>query len=335
MSILSNTECHNSQRDSCFQELADDIIYSILEFSESLFILRVCMRISKQWLRKALEIPLSYKFYGTTMVDHCYQSYEKSISNTINRSNIIMMSTESTNTVGKILENMTELSFVGVDMNTLSENNVIHMITQLKFRKKLKKLEISQCSLLSHNVKRLLSCENLQNLENLVLTKTELKSEAVEYICKSTLLKRLQSLNLSSNDITDVDMKMISESETLCNVTQLNLSHTKIQHSGIIALMNSPFITQLSTLHLGYLKFQSNELQTIVSNPRCNHLRSIHLQCNSIRTEGARILARSEFVYNITQLDLGHNKIQNDGVNYIVTSTNLKNLKESKIIPWK
>lgn len=43
-------------------EFIDDIIFEILQFLESLFVIQVCMKISTQWRQVSFQIPLKLSF---------------------------------------------------------------------------------------------------------------------------------------------------------------------------------------------------------------------------------------------------------------------------------
>ncbi|KAG2381270.1 hypothetical protein C9374_006259 [Naegleria lovaniensis] len=192
----------------------DDIIFEILHFLDSLFIIQICMKISKQWRLVSFQIPLSL-------------SFEFGFSKQVREPIKLLASCEC-------LKNLTSLNLVdsGID----SEG--VKYIADSECLKNLNSLDLSETLIDNEGVKCIATSEYLKNLTYLDLYNNGIDNEGVKYIAHSEWLKNLTSLDLNTNGISNEGVKYIANSAYLKNLTYLNLESNRIGDEGVEYMAN-------------------------------------------------------------------------------------------------
>ncbi|KAF0976588.1 hypothetical protein FDP41_004487 [Naegleria fowleri] len=336
MMIRSNHSLFNHHGDHEYffnqsDELADDMVFHILQFLESEFIFRVCMKVSYQWYRKSLEIPLSLDF-----------SHWSSLKNIRRRHDVVMQQTSCPNDgdENQVPKNSTNHSM----------DQRIQLLSHCFNLRNLTSLNLSDCcNKLNHDTWQVLfSSEVVQNISLLNLSENEITFKTAQVIAKNGhRFKHLTNLNLSNCNIGSKALKTIiqrpfaqnikiltlsgnpkaknickhiSSNRFLKTLCELNLGQIQIYSEGVKLLVESEHLTQIQSLNLQWCDILNNGITTIASNPRFCHLTFLNCDGNQIGDEGVKAIATSEYMKHLTTLELESNVIGNEGVQFIASS---------------
>ncbi|KAF0981826.1 hypothetical protein FDP41_011687 [Naegleria fowleri] len=234
----------------------DDVILQIFKFLRSETIIGVCMRISKQFYAKAIEIPLKFNFYGKKM----------------NRDNLklLLSSVHLANLTSLCLEN-----------NNIGKEGV-KCFMNAQYLKNLKTLNLKGNNI-GIGVKSLASNIFMKQLTKLNLNNNHMDNEAARAIATSEFLKELKVLKLCRNNISNKGIQYIAHSEYLHNLTILKLHYNPITNS--TACLRSGFTHHLTVLDVGSCNIGSNDAKALSLNESLINLTELYINNNSLNEQ--------------------------------------------------
>ncbi|KAG2378026.1 hypothetical protein C9374_008648 [Naegleria lovaniensis] len=321
------------------QELPDDMVFHILQFLESEFIIRVCMKVSTQWYRKSLEIPLSLNFSNwTSRIIADSNMMEQQISVALDQQTLddttlttTTCSTDSSNienerNINTSLTTTSESSHSSLKDEILSMDQYILLFSNCPNLKNLTSLNVSNCKLKTETLQALLTSENVWNLSYLNLSDNDINMDIATTISKyGRHFKQLTHLNLANCGFKPKTLKLIMHSPFVRNVKSIQLTGNTTVKKIAKILSTSKCQEQLVELNIGRICIYSEGVKRIIET--LNHIQSLNLHSCYIRDQGLKILASSPQLKHLTLLNCDGNLISDEGVKAIATSDYMKNLK--------
>ncbi|KAF0978449.1 hypothetical protein FDP41_002269 [Naegleria fowleri] len=203
--------------------LVDDMVFSILQFLDSEFIVRVCMLVSKQWNEQARELSLELDFMFKDM--------------TVEKLEILV-----------VCSSMIQLKKLGLFSQNLGSGGVF-AIASSNYLRNLESLDLDSNALNPYDVETLSQCNMLKNLTMLNLSHNELYPEGVQCICTSPFLTKLTELYLIDCKVINRGSSYIAQSQNLSNLTILDLKSNNIGVEGAKQLAESEYLGNLRKLY--------------------------------------------------------------------------------------
>ncbi|KAG2375052.1 hypothetical protein C9374_010056 [Naegleria lovaniensis] len=233
--LTSNSE-QNDANVKSFSEISSNsqifpnqILFHILEFLDSPFVISVIMRVSKQWLELAMNIPKSLTFV-----------------NKFNSAQVKMLSFECEFSLKNLtyLNISTHLLIFGTTIGTKG----VEYLAASPYIQKLKVLNLQNQRIGFEGVKLLSQSENFQNLTELNLYGNEIHSDGIEHLAQSKYMQNLTLLDLSLNKIDEKGALYLAQSDHLGNLKTLYLHWNDIGSEGDEALRTSQKLKSLTSL---------------------------------------------------------------------------------------
>ncbi|KAG2373727.1 hypothetical protein C9374_011816 [Naegleria lovaniensis] len=230
----------------------ENILFWMLQFLNSEFLMRVCMMVSKQWLEVALKIPLEFNFKR--------KIFDSSLL-------YRMVS----------CRNVKYLKTLILNNNTIGDA-IVKSIAESENMKNLTCLGLGNTRIGYKAITALASSEMMKNLKSLDLSLNSLYTESFLILANSSMLTNLTELNLSRLSLTDQIMNILTSSKNTQYLTRLNLYDNQIEDEGLKLIGNSIHLQQhLKYLNLGCNDFTGDGLKLFVSTPVMKNLKELDI----------------------------------------------------------
>ncbi|KAG2387542.1 hypothetical protein C9374_001136 [Naegleria lovaniensis] len=267
-------------------QLPDDIVFYVLQYLESEFILRVCLFISKQFLQQSLEIQKSLNFSDRDSFN------EPSLISFVNC---------------KYIQNLTILN---LSSNKLRVEGA-RLISQCNALNRLTMLDVSNNGIEFEGANHLSHSEHLSNLTELNLAMNMIGVLGLRAIVNSPTMKRLRVLNINCNYIFGAGLKSVGSSENMNNLTDLNMSTNIIGNKGLLALKSEcPYLCHLTRFNLTNCEIGNEGAKCLAQSIKdgvLTNLKKLFVGFNFIEKEGAQAL---QSCTHLSVLDFSGNNIE-------------------------
>ena len=303
--------------------LVDDTIFHMLQFQDSEFILRVGMRVSKQWLSISLQIALKFDFSERIPLRVCLLASPSVSSDRMvsvrSRMNSLQKLAQFVSC--RLVSNLTELNLTH---HYLGDEGA-RLISSSESMKNLKSLNLSHNNLSSVGATHIASSSHMSCLQVLILQSNSLREEGCCSIAKSEHMKSLTWLDLWENqDIGDTALKAIANSVYMSNLTYLRIIDTQ-DLKDEASIVTSCYMKNLT--HLELVCSDKGEGVALLSSPSfmCTNLKVLE---TCIDERGAKALTTNERSKKLTTLRLSiYDDLLEACVKPIISSQYLQNLQ--------
>ncbi|KAG2374431.1 hypothetical protein C9374_010715 [Naegleria lovaniensis] len=329
--LLVNDQCYNVQN----LELCDDIVFSVIQFLQSEFILRSCMRVCKQWLKISLSKPLSLRITNLQKLQHaakCAQLKNLTILvlNGFSKGQDVAYGDAAIKIIAKSphMKSLTRLEMENMDIShegclALANSQHVQNLTHLNWSINPKITVESFLALASSsNMKNLTSLDvfltyvgdegmksiaNMKHLRSLKFGSNNISLKGIKHVSSMSSLTELNVLHLDMNVVsTHQFLDVIANSESMCHLTKMSLYKSSISSQQVLSLTTSPYITQLTSLDLSGNNIGDVGIKSIATSRSMQHLKRLTINTCMISDAGACTIAKSSFMKNLTYLNVSN-----------------------------
>nr|CAG4714195.1 unnamed protein product [Naegleria fowleri] len=283
--------------------LCDDIVHYVMQFMESYFIVQSCMRVSKQWFKIALSIPLSLRL-----------NFQK-LQNAAKCANLTNLTSLDLNNF--VCEELNGEEILTSGCLALANSPYLQNLTHLN-------LSINT-QLKRDHIKILATSSNMCKLSTLCIFLTYIGDEGMRAI---TEMKSLTSLKFGNNSISLEGVKHVT---TMSKLTELEVLHLDLNvvktHQCLNVIANSEKMNNLTKLTLYKSGITAEQVRSLTTSHHMKQLTYLELRGNNIRDSGIISIAKSEFMKNLTHLNVSTCMISDTGAISLTLSSFMSQLR--------
>ena len=308
-------------------EIADDMVFHLLHFVDSNFIITTCLRVSKQWFEQSIRIPLRLHLQHNNMSKQLPSMLNCPILSINQRLTQLHLSHNVLCDEGAVciasspsVVNLIELdvSFACIGMagaEAIGSSSYLGRLTHLNMR----------CNRLnSQGIGFIISSKVLRNLSYL-----DVMGNNENDFCRikpSRFMKNLQTLIIGHNEAyyreTCKLTRSIVKSAHMGNLTILDFEESGLDSKSGVLIGSSPYLSNLTHLFLGWNHIRDEGIQCIVSSPYLTKLKKLNVRSNQIihGLENSQLL-------QLTSLDCALNFISASVENLMMKNINFCNVQ--------
>ena len=198
-------------------------------------------------------------------------------------------------------------------------------VTALCEHLRLKKLKIYGID--NQMMKTIASCENMSQLETLVLLKNTLQHEGILAIAQSEHLRKVTELNISGCSPTLESLQELMSSDNVKLLKILQINNTQLGNDGFKAIVNSSNLGQLTGLEVHSCLIRQEGVKALSESPFMSQLTQLRISANNIR-DGVKYLSESLHVTKLHSLQLFGYPIGWEGMIQLFSSENFQHLTD-------
>ncbi|EFC42986.1 predicted protein [Naegleria gruberi] len=272
----------------------DDIIYEVMTFLHSEFIIRNCLMVSRQWYGVVRRVSLELNIKNSDQLNLLIDGYDDGLNPRMGRLNILPQ-------VNRFIYEY--YSKLGKDLVRKITNSM----------KNLRELVLVGVELEIDDVKCLVNSQ----LTSLDVCDNSIGDEGVTLIANS--LKQLTKLGIGQVGVGDEGVRQL---EKLTQLTELDASCNDFTISVLVQVIDNS-LKQLKTLSVYSCNIEDEHMKDITT---LSQLTSLSVGINRITGNSLKLIGYS--MKDLTYLEVANNEIGDAGTEYLC---NLKKLKELSI----